>query len=191
MTTFIDVTSIDADVEVELEQTVIVVTPGERDVAVDDANVIISVSDVLVDATAEPITVVVGTPDDLITIEVDSVAGPAGDSASVTVGTTSTGAPGTQASVVNVGTDSAAVFDFTIPRGDAGSGDGIAPIVFDQPTQSAMWHVVHGQGFNPNVVVRRTDGTTVAAFGSVYSSDANTVDLYFGDPITGVATLNF
>ena len=50
-----------------------------------------------------------------------------GDAATVTVGTVTTGAPGTSATVVNSGTSSAAVLDFTIPRGDkgeAGSGAG-------------------------------------------------------------------
>lgn len=45
----------------------------------------------------------------------------AGDfTASVTVGTVTTGNPGTQALVVNSGTDKDAVLDFTIPRGDTG-----------------------------------------------------------------------
>ena len=43
-----------------------------------------------------------------------------GASAAVYVGTTTTGEPGTQASVVNTGTAQAAVFNFTIPRGDKG-----------------------------------------------------------------------
>lgn len=38
----------------------------------------------------------------------------------VSVGTTTTGAPGTQAKVVNSGTSSDAILDFTIPRGDPG-----------------------------------------------------------------------
>ena len=53
--------------------------------------------------------------------------GPDGDAATVAVGTVTTGLPGTSATVTNVGTSSAAVFDFTIPRGDkgeAGSGSG-------------------------------------------------------------------
>lgn len=51
-------------------------------------------------------------------------AGPAGDAATVTAGTTTTGAPGSSASVVNSGTSSAAVFDFTIPQGAKGdTGD--------------------------------------------------------------------
>ena len=46
--------------------------------------------------------------------------GPAGNAATIAAGTTTTGAPGSSASVTNTGTSSAAVFDFTIPRGDKG-----------------------------------------------------------------------
>lgn len=51
-----------------------------------------------------------------------------GTAATISVGTVTTGDPGTDASVTNSGTSSAAVFDFTIPKGDtgangAGSGD--------------------------------------------------------------------
>jgi len=51
-------------------------------------------------------------------LEVD--VGVPGASATVSVGTTTTGEPGTDASVVNVGTTTNAIFDFTIPRGDKG-----------------------------------------------------------------------
>ena len=44
-----------------------------------------------------------------------------GTSATVAVGTTTTGAPGTNASVTNSGTSTAAVFNFTIPRGATGA----------------------------------------------------------------------
>lgn len=51
----------------------------------------------------------------------------AGDfTASIAVGTVTTGNPGTQASVVNSGTDKDAVLDFTIPRGDTGSVENIS-----------------------------------------------------------------
>ena len=43
-----------------------------------------------------------------------------GAAATIEVGTTTTGAPGTNAAVSNSGTTSAAVFDFVIPRGDQG-----------------------------------------------------------------------
>lgn len=47
--------------------------------------------------------------------------GPSGQAATIAVGTTTTGAPGTDAAVLNVGTSSAAIFDFTIPRGNTGA----------------------------------------------------------------------
>jgi hypothetical protein len=47
--------------------------------------------------------------------------GPTGTAATVAVGTTTTGAAGSSASVTNSGTSSAAVFNFTIPRGDTGA----------------------------------------------------------------------
>ena len=43
-----------------------------------------------------------------------------GSAATISVGSVTTGAAGTSATVVNSGTSSAAVFDFTIPRGDKG-----------------------------------------------------------------------
>lgn len=48
-------------------------------------------------------------------------AGTPGAAATVSVGSTTTGAAGTSASVTNSGTSSAAVFNFTIPRGDTGA----------------------------------------------------------------------
>jgi len=47
-----------------------------------------------------------------------------GTTATISIGTVSTGAAGSSASVTNVGTSSAAVLNFSIPRGDAGSGSG-------------------------------------------------------------------
>ena len=57
--------------------------------------------------------------------------GPAGstDSATVTVGSTTTGEPGTNASVTNSGTAENVILDFVIPRGATGPAgeDGITP----------------------------------------------------------------
>ncbi|MBQ7215572.1 MAG: hypothetical protein IJP54_05635 [Synergistaceae bacterium] len=64
----------------------------------------------------------------------------AGGGATITVGTTTTGAAGTSASVTNVGTSSAAVLNFTIPKGDKGDkgatgatgakgADGVTPTI--------------------------------------------------------------
>ena len=47
--------------------------------------------------------------------------GPTGPAAAtVSVGTTTTTAPGSQATVVNAGTSSNAIFNFTIPQGEVG-----------------------------------------------------------------------
>ncbi len=58
---------------------------------------------------------------------VDQFIGDKGDAATVDVGTTTTGAEGTDASVVNAGTTSAAVFNFTIPRGNTGATGATGP----------------------------------------------------------------
>lgn len=47
--------------------------------------------------------------------------GNVGTAATIAVGSTTTGSPGTSASVSNSGSSSAATFDFTIPRGDVGA----------------------------------------------------------------------
>lgn len=53
--------------------------------------------------------------------------GAKGDAATISVGTVQTGAAGTQASVVNGGSSSAAVLNFTIPKGDKGdAGPGVS-----------------------------------------------------------------
>ena len=69
-------------------------------------------------------------------------AGPKGDpGVSVTVGTTTTGAAGTQASVTNSGTDSDPVLNFTIPRGEKGEkgdrGEGSATVTIGTTTTGA------------------------------------------------------
>lgn len=51
---------------------------------------------------------------------VDAATSTGGTAASISVGTTTTGAAGSSASVTNSGTSGAAIFDFTIPRGDTG-----------------------------------------------------------------------
>lgn len=54
--------------------------------------------------------------------------GPAGKAATITVGDTITGQPGTPASVVNTGTESAAVLNFTIPQGQKGNPGAAATV---------------------------------------------------------------
>lgn len=55
---------------------------------------------------------------------IDGTNGADGTPATVAIGTVTTGAAGSAASVTNVGTPSAVVLDFTIPRGDTGGSGG-------------------------------------------------------------------
>ena len=50
--------------------------------------------------------------------------GIAGNAATIRIGSVTTGAPGTNASVTNSGTSTNAILNFTIPRGNPGSGGG-------------------------------------------------------------------
>lgn len=56
-----------------------------------------------------------------------ALPGGTGTAATIAVGTVTTGAAGTDATVTNAGTDSAAVFNFTIPRGDTGATGATGP----------------------------------------------------------------
>lgn len=53
--------------------------------------------------------------------------GAAGAAATITVGATTTGLPGTSADVVNTGTSAAAILEFTIPRGATGATGATGP----------------------------------------------------------------
>jgi len=56
-----------------------------------------------------------------------NLTGATGTAATITVGTVTTGAPGSSASVTNSGSTTAAVFDFSIPRGDVGATGATGP----------------------------------------------------------------
>lgn len=71
---------------------------------------------------------------DTMWIDKESAIEP-GLAATVEVGSVTTGEPGTPASVVNSGTETNAVLDFVIPKGDNGSNgmDGFSPIITENP----------------------------------------------------------
>jgi hypothetical protein len=58
-----------------------------------------------------------------ITWEIAGLGGPPGLNATIEIGTVTTGDPGTDADVVNVGTETEAILDFTIPAGAAATVD--------------------------------------------------------------------
>lgn len=90
----------------------------------------------------------------------DGTDGAPGQAATVTVGTTTTLPAGSSASVVNSGTSSAAVFDFSIPKGDTGAAgqdgadgaDGFSPIA-----------TVSKVGDTATITITDENGTTTAS----------------------------
>lgn len=108
-------------------------------------------------------------------------AGPKGDdglAATIQVGTVTTGAAGTNAEVTNVGTENAAIFNFTIPKGDtgeAGSG-GLSTIVAGTGTSSI---VMNHDDTNTNVASGNYStalgyGTKAAGNGALAAGYSNT-----------------
>lgn len=118
------------------------------------ANTTVNVSTTTTGAPGTNASVTDGNPDpNIIDLEFTiprGADGTDGASASVTAGTTTTGAPGTNASVVNSGTSSAAILDFTIPRGNAGTNgtdgvDGVdGTISGTQQVETANYTVIPG-----------------------------------------------
>ena len=74
------------------------------------------------------LTISGSTQTNVIEVGVVGPQGPQGLAATVAAGTTTTGLPGTSASVTNSGTTSAAVFNFTIPQGASGVVNVTSPI---------------------------------------------------------------
>lgn len=112
----------------------------------------------------------------------DGQDGAPGAAATIAVGSTTTGAAGSSASVTNSGTSSAAVFDFVIPKGDTGAAgadgaDGVTPSITASATVSNTTGIPSctvtksGTDANPNFAFAFTNikgsdadmsGTTVA-----------------------------
>lgn len=97
--------------------------------------------------------------------------GSKGDAATIAVGTTTTGAPGTSASVTNSGTSSAAVFDFTIPQGADGD-DGVSVTGVSLLSTSGL-QKTYRMTFSNNTYFDYvvTDGTNGTGAGDMLSSD--------------------
>jgi len=91
---------------------------------------------------------------------IQGIQGVQGDAATISAGTTTTGAEGTSASVTNSGTTSDAVFDFTIPKGDTGDtgpqGDAATITVGTTTTGS--------EGTNASVTNSGTTGDAILDF---------------------------
>lgn len=113
-----------------------------------------------------------------------------GAAATISVGTVTTGNPGTSASITNSGTTSAAVFDFVIPRGDKGDTgstgatgqDGFSPIATVSKSGSVTTFTVTDK--NGTTQTQINDGTgTVNSVNNV-APDSN------GDVTLTIPTVN-
>lgn len=81
-----------------------------------------------------------------------SAHGESGSAATIEIGAVTTGAPGTEASVINSGTKGAAILDFVIPRGEkgnpgsAGSGSGsFGQYAFEIRADGHLWIVTEDE----------------------------------------------
>jgi hypothetical protein len=76
-------------------------------------------------------------------LALQGATGPQGAAATIAVGTVTTGAAGSSATITNSGTSGAAVFDFTIPRGDAGDLGNLtatAPVTYTSATSTIAFN---------------------------------------------------
>lgn len=91
--------------------------------------------------------------------------GTPGQAATITVGETITGEPGTNAGVVNVGTSNAAVLKFTIPRGTDGKDGPTGPAGADghTPTRGVdYWTAADRQAIVSDVLAELSSGDEVS-----------------------------
>lgn len=103
--------------------------------------------------------------------------GDTGAAATVTVANTNTGAPGTNASVENVGDEHNAVLNFTIPRGDKGETGAQGP---EGPAGQ------DGKDFTPTVVTALPE---TGENGVLYMTEkSHTTQTATGNPITATIT---
>lgn len=80
-----------------------------------------------IDVTTVSVPITVSASGTKVEATVSGGIGPAGTAATITVGTVTTGAAGSSATVVNSGTASAAVLNFTIPAGATGPQGPVGP----------------------------------------------------------------
>lgn len=117
--------------DVKMEKTcygTISVVDGTRYVKLDGSDLLVPAASTVKTSHGDRVTVLMKNHSLTVTGNLTAPAtdgeggssGEAGTAATIEVGTVTTGEAGSSASVTNVGTTSAAVFDFVIPRGDTG-----------------------------------------------------------------------
>lgn len=150
-------------------------------------------------STATGATITITDAEGTTTADItNGIDGQDGDAATIEVGTVTTGAAGTSATVVNSGTSSAAVFDFTIPRGDKGetgeTGNGISSItqtgtsglvdtytIYYTNGNDTTFDVTNGQdgtdGYSPTATVTQSDNITTITITDKNGTTTESIDL--------------
>lgn len=118
--------------------------------------------------------------------------GAAGAAATIAVGTVTTGAPGSSVIITNAGSSAAAIFDFTIPRGDTGAaGSGTGDVV--GPASATDNAIARFDGLTGKLVQNGTitvsdTGTIAAASGTLTLTNPTLTTPALGTPASGVGT---
>ena len=104
----------------------------------------------------------------------DGADGADGAAATIAVGTTTTIAPGSNATVTNVGTSEAAVFNFSIPQGEQGEqgeqGDAGSGYNLIGSATVAQVNALTAAGINTNDAYDMIDGGTIQPVGATQST---------------------
>lgn len=126
-------------------------------------------------------------------VNIKGAKGDAGTAATITIGSVTTGEPGTNASVTNSGTASNVVLDFTLPRGNDGADGGVNvdDALSDTSTNPVQNKVVKKALDNRAVLDERNTFTSPNNFDDIYMADGmSSLKWYSGSPSFVVASIN-
>ena len=121
------------------------------------------------------------------------VQGDMGAAATIKIGTVTTGAAGSNASVTNSGTASNAVFDFVLPKGKDGADGGVTvdDTLSDISTNPVQNKVVKSALDNRAVLDESNTFTSPNRFDDIYMADGmSSLKWYNGSPNFVVASIN-
>ena len=119
--------------------------------------------------------------------------GPAGNGATITIGSVTTSAPGTSANVTNSGTSSAVVLDFVLPKGKDGADGGVT---VDEELSATSTNPVQNRAvkaaLDSRAVLDDTNTfTSPNKFDDIYMADGmSSLKWYNGSPNFVVASIN-
>lgn len=126
-------------------------------------------------------------------IDCGNIQGPAGNAATIKIGSVTTSAPGTSAQVTNSGTSSAAVLDFVLPKGKDGADGGVTvdAELSDTSTNAIQNKAVKVALDNRAVLDEANTFTSPNMFDDIYMADGiGSLKWYSDSPNFVVASIN-